>query len=211
MLIEQAQANMRHAYLWRRDGRHDVGAGVAGGRAHRVPGELHAAPWPRCSSAACSFIRPPSCCRRRSGGRALRPGDNPLKWLALESTVWLLLAIAVAFIASLQKTEWFFIAMLLTIGGRYLTFATLYGLRIYWACGATLAAAGIALAMLGAGTGTIALTGGLIELVFAANRLPQFQACPRLLGNEECPHLSAADVGHLGRQDGHELHVRFGR
>ena len=79
-----------------------------------------------------------------------------------------MLAIAVAFVASFQKTEWFFIAMLLTIGGRYLTFATLYGLRIYWACGAALAGAGFALAVLGASSAVIALTGSVIELLFAA-------------------------------------------
>ena len=101
-----------------------------------------------------------------------RPGahtqGNPLAPLAIETTVWLLLAIGIAFLASMQRPEFFFIAMLLTIGGRYFTFATVYGLRLYWICGGVLAAAGIAAAMLGAETRTIALTGGLLELLFGA-------------------------------------------
>ena len=60
-------------------------------------------------------------------------------------------------------------AMLLTIGGRYFTFATLYGLKLYWICSGTLAAAGFALAALGADTAVIALTGGMLELIFAAS------------------------------------------
>ncbi len=166
MLIEQAQANMRHAYF---GGATGVMTSALAWLAAALTAVLMS---PRGAMAALfiggMFIHPAAVLLSKALGRPGAPArDNPLKWLALESTVWLLLAIAVAFVASLQKTEWFFIAMLLTIGGRYLTFATLYGLRIYWACGATLAAAGIALAILGAGTGTIVLTGGLIELVFA--------------------------------------------
>jgi hypothetical protein len=101
-----------------------------------------------------------------------RPGShtkgNPLAPLALEGTVWLLMGIAVAFLASMHRTEFFFIAMLLTIGGRYFTFATLYGMKLYWICGGTLATAGFALFALGADTAVAALTGGILELTFAA-------------------------------------------
>ena len=166
MLIEQAQADMRHAYF-----------GGATGMTTSALAWLAAALTallvsPRGAMAALfiggMLIHPAAILLSKALGRPGAPArDNPLRWLALESTVWLLLAIAVAFIASFQRAEWFFIAMLLTIGGRYLSFATLYGLRIYWVCGATLAAAGFALAALGANAATITLTGGLIELVFA--------------------------------------------
>ena len=75
--------------------------------------------------------------------------------------------IAVAFGVQVLRLEWFFPAMLLVIGGRYLTFQTLYGMRVYWFLGAVLCVAGIALALLRAPAPASALTGGLIELVFA--------------------------------------------
>ena len=93
---------------------------------------------------------------------------NPLARLALEGTVWMLLTIPVAYALSFQRTEWFFLAMLLTIAGRYLTFATLYGMRIYWACSAVLAAAACALAMTRADSSVVTFAGGVIELIFAA-------------------------------------------
>ena len=81
--------------------------------------------------------------------------------------MWLLLAIPVAFLASLQRPEWFFVAMLLTIGGRYFVFASLYGMRIYWLCGAVLAVAAFALAALNASSLVAAIVGSVIEFVFA--------------------------------------------
>jgi hypothetical protein len=93
--------------------------------------------------------------------------DNPLGRLAIESTVWMLLAIPLAFLLSFQRVEWFFVAMLLTIGGRYFTFATLYGMRVYWLIGAVLAGAALGLVALNAGSSLAALAGGVIELIFA--------------------------------------------
>lgn len=100
-----------------------------------------------------------------------RPGNhtrgNPLGSLAMESTVWMLLGFALAFSLSQWRSELFFPAMLLTIGGRYLTFATVYGMRIYWACGVILAAAGFLLARDGAPMSTSAFAGAAIELGFS--------------------------------------------
>ena len=167
MLIEQAQADMRHAYFGGATGVATSGIAwlAAASTAYLVS--------PRGGIAALfiggMFIHPAAMLLSRLLGR---PGShtkgNPLAPLALESTVWLLLAIAVAFLASMQRPEFFFIAMLLTIGGRYLTYATLYGLKVYWVCGGVLAAAGFALAALGAETAVIALAGGMLELIFAA-------------------------------------------
>ncbi len=78
-----------------------------------------------------------------------RPGQhspgNPLGPLAMEGTIWMILAMAVAVGVAVHRVDWFFPAMLLIIGGRYLTFATLYGLKTYWVFGATLAASAVAL------------------------------------------------------------------
>lgn len=92
---------------------------------------------------------------------------NPLAALAMATTFWMILSLPLAFGASLVRLEWFFPAMLLIIGGRYLTFSTIYGLRIYWLCGAALAAAGWMLARSGLAPEIGAASGGMIEVVFA--------------------------------------------
>lgn len=56
--------------------------------------------------------------------------------------------------------------MLLVIAGRYLTFATLYGMEIYWAFGATLAASAVPLVALGAPVVSGAFTGALVEYAY---------------------------------------------
>ena len=95
------------------------------------------------------------------------PG-NPLGSLAIEGTFWLLAGIVIAYGMHALRLEWFFPAMLLLIGGRYLTFQTLYGLRVYWICGAALCVVGLALALLRAPAPISAFTGAVIELGFAA-------------------------------------------
>jgi hypothetical protein len=101
-----------------------------------------------------------------------RPGahakGNPLGALALESTVWMLLGMILAFGLSLWRAELFLPAMLLIIGGRYLTFATVYGMWLYRACGLALAAVGFALGALSAPMAVGAFTGAAIEMIFAA-------------------------------------------
>ena len=106
-------------------------------------------------------------CKALGRAGAHEPG-NPLGTLAIEGTFWLLAGICIAYGMSVLRLEWFFPAMLLLIGGRYFTFRTLYGLRIYWFCGALLCLAGVALALARAPAHLSALTGAGIELVFAA-------------------------------------------
>jgi hypothetical protein len=89
--------------------------------------------------------------------------ENPLGHLALEGTVWLLLALALAYGLSVYRVEWFFPALLLLIGGRYLTFQTLYGMCAYWVGGVALAAAGVALAIVGAPVYVGAFSGAVVE------------------------------------------------
>lgn len=91
--------------------------------------------------------------------------SNPLGKSAMEGTVWMLMCIPMAFGLSLVRPEWFFQGMLLIIGGRYLTFATLYGMKVYWLLGAVLGAAAFVLFAMQAGAFYSALAGALIEII----------------------------------------------
>jgi hypothetical protein len=101
-----------------------------------------------------------------------RPGkhsaSNPLGSLALATTFWMILMLPLAFGVSRLRIEWFFPAMLFIIGGRYLTFSTVFGTRIYWFCGAALALAGLALGRASASPELGAFSGAAIEALFAA-------------------------------------------
>ena len=101
----------------------------------------------------------------RIGGHA---AWNPLGKLAMESTFLLLLGFPLAYAASRARPEWFFPAMLAVIGGRYLTFSTLYGRRTYWAVGGALVVAAWLLAWRGAPFAWGGFVGGVIEIAFAA-------------------------------------------
>jgi len=92
---------------------------------------------------------------------------NPLGPLAAASTFWLIFSLPLAYGLGLQKPEWFFAAMLLIIGGRFLVFATVYGMRLYWALGISLAAAGVASHWLGLPAPVVAVAGAAIEGSFA--------------------------------------------
>lgn len=172
MTIEEAQTNMRHAYF--------------GGA-------------PGLASSAVMWLLAASVCIARDahagvvvlifGGMLIhplatlgskflgRPGaharDNPLGPLALESTVILLLGVALAFVLSRFRVELFFPAMLIVIGGRYLTFQTLYGRRVYWLCGGVLAALGVLSAMRSLPLAVSIFGGALLEAAFAAVVLVQ--------------------------------------
>lgn len=91
---------------------------------------------------------------------------NPLGLLAGASTFWLIFCLPLAYGLGLRQPAWFFAAMLLVIGGRYLVFGTLYGMRLYWALGLALAGAGFVLAWLGAAALMIVGVGAAIETVF---------------------------------------------
>jgi hypothetical protein len=100
-----------------------------------------------------------------------RPGShtpgNPLGALALESTVLMLLCLPLAYTIAVYRPGWFFPAMLLIIGGRYLIFRTVYGWRVYWLLGTALAAAGFGLVASGAAPVVGAFAGAAIEVMFA--------------------------------------------
>ena len=115
------------------------------------------------------FIHPASMLFCRAIGRpGKHASGNPLGALALASTFWLIFSLPLAYAASLVRIEWFFPAMLLVIGGRYLTFSTIFGTRIYWVCGMALAIASYALAAAHAAPELGAFGGSAIEASFAA-------------------------------------------
>lgn len=114
------------------------------------------------------LIHPVSVLLNKIIGRPAKhsPG-NPFGALAMESTVWLIASLPLVYVVSLYRIEWFFPAMLLVIGGRYFTFATLFGTRTYWLCGGALIAAGYILVKFNASPTIGAITGAIIETVFA--------------------------------------------
>lgn len=170
--LAQAQADMRAGYL---DGAPGVlTSGVVWLVATIVATMASAgtAVWVLVVGGAC--IHPLSLLVAKALGRrgAHSPG-NPLARLALEGTVWFIGGIAIALLLQTQRIEWFFPAMLVLIGGRYLTFQTLYGLRAYWICGAVLCLAGAGFVFARAPAALAAGTGSLVELVFAGVLLSQ--------------------------------------
>lgn len=102
------------------------------------------------------------------GRRGTHSPGNPLGALALESTLWMILALPLAYAVALLRIEWFFPAMLFVVGGRYLTFATMFGKRIFWALGAALALTGYVLASANASPQAGAFAGAAIEGLFAS-------------------------------------------
>lgn len=101
----------------------------------------------------------------RSGKHA---AGNPLAPLAIATTLWMIFCLPLVYGASLLRMEWFFPAMLLVIGGRYLTFSLQFGMRLYWAVGLTLAAAGYLLGKAAVVPAWAGFAGAGIEAIFAA-------------------------------------------
>ena len=91
---------------------------------------------------------------------------NPLGNLAMEGTFFMIMCLPIAYGLSLQNTQWFFQAMLLIIGGRYLTFSTIYGTKIYWILGAILGVAAYFLFRYNLPSFVTLLTGSVIEISF---------------------------------------------
>ena len=128
--LTQAQANMRSGYLCGAPGV------LVSGCVWLVAGLVAALKSPSTAVYVLliggALIHPASVVLSKTLGRTgTHERGNPLGTLAIEGTLWLLAGIAIAYGMHVLRLEWFFPAMLLLIGGRYLTFQTLYGLRIY--------------------------------------------------------------------------------
>ena len=114
-----------------------------------------------------AFIHPISTVLNKITGMGhTQSKTNALGKLAMEGTIFMIMCIPLAYGLSMQRTEWFFQAMLMIIGGRYLTFQTLFGNRLFWLLGALLGIAGYVLFSLHAPSHTSALTGSTIEIFF---------------------------------------------
>lgn len=100
---------------------------------------------------------------------------NPLGNLAMEGTIFMIMCLPIALGLSVQHKEWFFQGMLLIIGGRYLTFASIYGLRLYWILGAFLGTAAYLLFYLKVQSFGSLITGSLIEISFGLLLLYSFR------------------------------------
>lgn len=172
MSISEAQADMRRGYCC-------GGAGIL----------ASALAWSVAAGVAIFFPAPKAVWTLLAGGMLIHPvgvlickllrasgshtKGNPLGQLAGASTFWLIFCLPLAYALSLQNPAWFFPAMLLIIGGRYLVFATLYGMRLYWVLGLALAGAGLALGYLSAPVRVAAFTGAALEAIFAVACLAQ--------------------------------------
>lgn len=101
-----------------------------------------------------------------------RPGavsrGNPLAAAALEVALLFVMGMPFAYLAARFAPSWFFPGMLMLIGGRYLSFRTLYGLALFLVLGGTLACAGVALLALHAPFAAAPFTGAVVELLFGA-------------------------------------------
>lgn len=114
------------------------------------------------------FIHPAAVVLNKVLGRSGKHNpSNPLGSLAMASTFWMIMCLLLAYGVSMIRIEWFFPAVLLIIGGRYMTFATMYGMRVYWVMGVALALAAYPLFASNASPATGALAGGAIEVAFA--------------------------------------------
>jgi hypothetical protein len=102
--------------------------------------------------------------------------QNPLGQLVMETTIFMLMCIPLALLLSFQNHAWFFQGMLLIIGGRYLTFATLYGIKTYWILGGLLGVSSFVLFFLEASPPISALSGSIIELGFGVYMYFSFKA-----------------------------------
>lgn len=165
-LSEQQQIDMRHAHY---DGAPGIlvsglvwmAAALAGLRLG-----THQAVWTLLIGGA--FIYPLSAMLVKALGRPARTGKgNALNQLGMASTIWLILCCAMAYGLYLFNPVLFFPAMMVTIGSRYLVFASMFGMPVYWVMGASLIVAG-GLACYAAIAPVVAAgLGGLIEVAFA--------------------------------------------
>jgi hypothetical protein len=164
------QDDMRRGYLWGATGIMTSGLVWLAAGAVAYLKDPRTAIWALFIGAG--FIVPvSSLVDRLLGAPGTHSKGNRLSALALETTVLMLMCLPLAYGLSLYRIEWFFPAVLMIIGGRYLTFATIYGTPIYWLLGGLLGAAALLAFFTTAPPHQSALLGGAIELVFGATLL----------------------------------------
>ncbi len=165
MNIARAQEQMRHAYFGGAPGMLVSAAVWAAAGLVASGGAFTQAIWTLFVGGMA--IHPLGLLLAKALGRPGGARGNPLDRLAFESTITMILALPLAYAVSLLRAEWFFPAMLLVIGGRYVVFASIYGLRLYWACGAVLATAAYGAAVMRFAPAPAAFVGAAVEAGFA--------------------------------------------
>jgi hypothetical protein len=200
MTVAEAQQDMRRAYY---SGAPGVAASatvwLAAGLTAVLSGS-QAAVWALLGGGM--LIHPLAIALSKGLGRSgSHDPNNPLGPLALEGTVWLLLTLAVAYALSLYRVDLFFPALLLMVGGRYLTFQTLYGIRAYWLGGGVLAAAGVAVAVVGGPAYAGALTGAVVEGAMAAVVFARRSKGNRKTESSERPRITRTPSHTGGRKE----------
>ena len=92
---------------------------------------------------------------------------NALNQLAAASTIWLILSCGMSYGLFLFMPVLFFPAMMVTIGSRYLVFASIYGKSIFWVMGGSLIIGGMAALSFAILPVFAAGIGAMIEVLFA--------------------------------------------
>jgi len=114
------------------------------------------------------FIHPLGLLLSKAMGRSGKHNsDNPLATLALESTVLLFIGLFIAYCTYQNGQDWFYSIMLLTIGGRYLIFQSIYGVKLYWIFGGLLILTGGFCLIYNQAFHIAGIIGGIIEIVFS--------------------------------------------
>jgi hypothetical protein len=165
--LAEFQDDMRRGYLWGATGVMTSGlVWLAAGLVAYFDDPRNAI-WTLFVGAA--FIVPVSnLIDRALGAPGKHSAGNRLAALAMETTVCMLMCLPLAYGLSLFRMEWFFPAVLMIIGGRYLVFATIYGTPVYWLLGALLGVGALSAFMLASPPHVSALVGAGIELTFGA-------------------------------------------
>ncbi|MFD2823407.1 DUF7010 family protein [Lacinutrix iliipiscaria] len=92
--------------------------------------------------------------------------NNPLAFLAFESTVILFVGLFTAYSIFQIEKQWFFPIMLMIIGARYLVFQSIYGMKIYWILGILLSLSGILCLISNQPFHIGGIIGGIVEIIF---------------------------------------------
>jgi hypothetical protein len=92
--------------------------------------------------------------------------NNPLAFLAFESTAVLFIGLFIAYSIFQIEKQWFYPVMLMIIGVRYLVFQSIYGMKVYWILGLLLTVSGM-LCLISNNTFHLGgIIGGVIEIIF---------------------------------------------
>lgn len=165
--LAEFQQDMRRGYIWGATGIMTSGLVWLAAGLVAYFNDPRNAIWTLFIGAA--FIVPVSnLIDRAFGAPGKHTQGNRLSALALETTVFMLMCLPLAYGLSLYRIEWFFPAVLMIIGGRYLVFGTVFGTFLYWLLGAALGIGAIAAYRFAFPPHQAALLGAAIELVFGA-------------------------------------------